>query len=135
MLELFRDYKTLLWCLTAASLVIFIGTILIVPLLVARIPADYFQRDRRDARRVKILHPVVWLALMLIKNALGIVFIATGVVLLFVPGQGIITILIGITLMNFPGKRALERWIIQRRPVHRAVNWLRRRFHQGPLEL
>lgn len=135
MLDFVRANEVILWWLAAASLVTFIGTIFVVPVLVARIPADYFHRERRDPRRVIVQHPLVWLAFMLAKNLLGIVFIAAGVVLIFLPGQGIITILVGITLMNFPGKRALERWIIMRRPVHRAVNWLRRRFHQPPLEL
>jgi len=64
---------------------------------------------------------------MAAKNILGLVLVAAGVVMLFLPGQGLLTIFLGIVLMNFPGKYRLERYIVSRGPVLRGVNWIRRR--------
>jgi hypothetical protein len=36
--------------------------------------------------------------------------------------------------VNFPGKYRLERWLVLRPGVLRALNWLRRRNHQPPFE-
>jgi len=38
------------------------------------------------------------------KNIIGVIFITSGIIMLFIPGQGIITIIIGIILADFPGK-------------------------------
>jgi hypothetical protein len=35
--------------------------------------------------------------------------------------------------MDFPGKFHVERWIVTRKPVFQAINWLRRRAGQAPL--
>jgi len=52
-----------------------------------------------------------------------------------VPGQGILTILIGLSLLDFPGKRNLELKLIRLRTVRKAINWIRARAQQPPLEL
>jgi len=72
---------------------------------------------------------------VVLKNVLGFVFIAAGIVMLFLPGQGILTILIGLTLVSFPRKRALEISLIRRPSVLRAVNWIRRRSGKEPIIL
>lgn len=71
------------------------------------------------------------------KNLLGVLLVATGVVLSLpgVPGQGILTILIGIMLLDIPGKRRVERRIIGNRRVLSSVNRLRARFGRAPLEV
>jgi hypothetical protein len=55
--------------------------------------------------------------------------------MLFLPGQGVITMLIGVMLLNFPGKFALERAIVRRRPVHRTINWMRAKANRRPLQI
>jgi hypothetical protein len=62
-----------------------------------------------------------------------IVFV--GVAMLLLPGQGILTILIGLMLIDFPGKRRLERRLVQQPSVWRAINWMRAKAHQPPLEM
>ncbi len=59
--------------------------------------------------------------------------ILLGIVLLVLPGQGVLTILLGIAVAEFPGKYRLERWVLSRRPVLRAVNGLRRGRRRAPL--
>ena len=50
------------------------------------------------------------------------------------PGQGLLTLLVGLLLMNFPGKYRLERWLVGRRGVLTALNWLRRRGGHPPFQ-
>jgi len=124
----------LLW-MGFASFLTFVGTLFAIPLLVIRIPEDYFTRSTRPLSRWRSHHPVIRISVLIIKNILGVTFILAGIAMLFLPGQGILTILIGITLTNFPGKMSLERWLIRHGPVHHAINWLRKRTHHPPLQI
>jgi hypothetical protein len=69
------------------------------------------------------------------RNVFGYVFIVVGTAMLVLPGPGILTIVVGIILLNFPGKYRLERWIVERRPVLRSINWLRQRAKKTPIVL
>lgn len=124
-----------LWWLSLISFAMFIGTLFLLPILVARIPEDYFVCKKRHTIRWKKYHPFVRLLIITGKNLLGIIFILSGIAMLFLPGQGIITILIGITLTNFPGKFKLERWIIKQPTVIRTVNWLRAKANRPALQI
>ncbi len=119
-----------------ASIITFVATLIVVPMLVVRIPSDYFShREHSKTSSHSDRHPVVQGILLIGKNVLGYVFIMAGIVMLFIPGQGILTIVIGLTLMNFPGKYRLGRWLVVRRPVLRSINWLRQRSKRNPLIL
>lgn len=71
------------------------------------------------------------------KNLLGLALVGLGLLLSLpgIPGQGILTILIGLILLDFPGKRSLERRLVTRPAVLRAINRLRARFNRPPMEL
>lgn len=135
MVEFIQTHETVLWWLASASIITFVATLIVVPLLVVRIPYDYFSHRERRRMQYSDHHPVVRGILLTGKNALGYVFIVVGIVMLVIPGQGILTIVIGIMLLNFPGKNRLERWLVGRRPVLRSINWLRRRSKRNPLVL
>lgn len=130
-----RAHPVLLTWLWALSLVTFFGTIMAIPLMVARMPRDYFLYDRADLREYRKQHPAFRLFSVVLKNILGILFIAAGFVMLFLPGQGILTMLIGLTLVSFPRKRSLEVNLIRRPSVLRAVNWIRYRSGKDPIIL
>lgn len=115
------------WWLGGASLFAFVGTLLAVPVLVARIPDDYFLKPPSQARGRGGFWGV--------KNVGGVVLVAMGIVMLVLPGQGILTILLGVMLLDFPGKRDLELWLLQRPSVLRSVTWIRRRAGREPLRL
>ena len=132
MLEWIHSHRVLLGLL---SVVTFLGSLAVIPLLIARIPADYFRDRKPPANRWSSRHPAIRLAVLVLKNAAGVVFLLAGIVMLAAPGQGALTMLIGIMLLNFPGKRALEQWIIRRRGVLQTVNWIRRQARHPPLEL
>lgn len=123
------DY--LLW----GSLISFVLSLIAIPWIIVRLPADYFAHDRRAQAKGRERHPLAGLLLATLKNLLGMALVATGVVLLVLPGQGILTILLGLGLMNFPGKYHLEQRLIRRPAVARSLNWLRRRYGKAPLSV
>ena len=134
MFDWINDNTTLFRWLTGFSVVAFVGTLLIIPVLVARIPEDYFLPDRKRQKPGHV-HPVMRLVLLIAKNALGVVLILVGIVMLVAPGQGLLTILMGLLLMDFPGKYRLERWLISRRPIYKSVNWLRGKSGRRPIRI
>jgi hypothetical protein len=129
-----RGHDAVLWWMGALSVVAFVGTLIALPILVARIPADYFRRDRRYASQHHAQSSVPRVLGVLLKNLLGVVLILAGMAMLVLPGQGILTILIGLMFMNFPGKHALERRLVQQPSVLRAINWMRAKAHQPALQ-
>ena len=131
--EFFLANETSLWLLGAVSLLTFVGTLIVVPWLVVRIPEDYFALGKRRLIPWSGRHPVIRWLLLIVKNIAGGILVVMGIAMLVLPGQGLLTVLIGMILMNFPGKYRFERWLVQRRPVLRSVNWLRRYYGRPPL--
>jgi hypothetical protein len=125
MLEWIRTHETLLWWLGASSVVTFVGTLVLVPWMVVRIPADYFAHRTRHKASWADQHPVIRWVLLIAKNLLGYVFILAGLAMLLLPGQGLLTLAVGIMLLDFPGKFEVERTFVSRGPVRRTINWLR----------
>jgi hypothetical protein len=121
----------LVWTLSVVSVLMFVGTLVAIPIMIVRMPVDYFVR--RPIRDWPSRHAAVHIALVILKNIVGLILLLVGVAMLVLPGQGLLTILIGITLVDFPGKRRLERWVIAHRPIHQAANWIRHRYGRPPL--
>ncbi|MCC6139976.1 MAG: hypothetical protein IT389_05085 [Nitrospira sp.] len=123
----------LIW-LTVGSLIGFIGTLIAIPFIMVRLPADYF--DIRTARHwMQDSNPALRWVGLIVKNAVGAVFLLAGFAMLFLPGQGILTMLIGISLLDFPGKRALEAKIVGQPTVLQALNAMRAKFDKPPLTI
>ncbi|MCE9579591.1 MAG: hypothetical protein K8W52_41105 [Deltaproteobacteria bacterium] len=124
------DHPWLAGLITIGSIAL---SLLITMIVIVRLPADYFANER--APRSPIGNPVLRLAVRVGKNLLGVVVIALGVVMSFpgVPGQGVLTILLGIMLCDLPGKRRMERWIIGRASVRKAVDKIRAKRGRPPL--
>jgi hypothetical protein len=125
-----------IWWGLGISAVLFAGSIALVTAVVIGWSADHFKHAGVVpfwAHR----HPVVRGAGRVGKNLAGVVLVALGIVLALpgVPGQGLLTILIGLTLIDFPGKRGLERRLIGRPHILRAINRVRARFQRPALEL
>ena len=128
--------QTLAWWLSAVSVLsvlLFIGTLVAIPIVIARIPADYFVRRSVPAWWGQ--HPVLHGLLVGVKNMLGGVLLIAGIAMLVLPGQGLVTILAAIFLLDFPRKRKLELWLMRRRLIRRAVDWIRSRRHKPPLQI
>jgi hypothetical protein len=114
----------------------FFGSIAFVTWVLVQMPTTYFQKGHQHifwAER----HPVLRWTGHIAKNLAGVLLVAIGIILSLpgVPGQGVLTILIGIMLLDFPGKRWLERKLVSRPVVFRAVNRLRHRWGKPPFEL
>lgn len=135
MFEWLQNYEPLFWWLFTFSILSFIGTLIAVPMLLVRIPYDYFAYEKRRALSEDKRHFLITAALVVLKNAIGAVLLLMGILMLVTPGQGILTILIGLMLLNYPGKYQLERWIVSRRAVYRSINWFRARAGRRRLQL
>ena len=78
MLEWFYNNETLSWWLLVISLISCVATLIAVPIILARIPHDYFLFQNR--------HQIPWrnrnrfwrLPLLLTKNLSGMIFIVLG---------------------------------------------------------
>jgi hypothetical protein len=129
----FKAHETLLWCLFAASVALFLLTPIVVAWFVIRMPPDYFAANRPRTSTWWQRHQVLGPAILVIKNVLGAVLLMAGLVMLVVPGQGALTIAVGLMMLDFPGKGRLEYWLATRRPIWRTMNWLRRKAGREPL--
>lgn len=126
-LEQLSVHKGFVIGVSAASALMFVGSLLAVPWLIARAPRDFFVREQDPARTRS-------LALTVVKNALGAVLAGVGLLMLVLPGQGILTLVVGVALMDLPGKRALLRRLARRRSALRALNYVRRKTEREPFD-
>jgi hypothetical protein len=120
-------------CAAALSAAFFVVSALAAPIVIARLPADYFVRKRRppESEGRTLAHRLR----MVLQNALGALLLLAGIAMLVLPGQGILTILAALSLLTFPGKRELQRNLLRRGAVSRVVRAIRRRAGQPPLQL
>lgn len=124
----------------ALGALVFVGSTLLTSALVVafvvRIPAGYFLARGGTAPRA-FESRVAKAAYLISKNLLGLALLALGVVMALpgIPGQGLLTMLVGLMLLDVPGKRRVELAVVRRPPVRRALDAIRARFDQPPLEL
>jgi hypothetical protein len=124
------------WWGLVVSALLFVGSIVLVTVIVVSWSPDHFKRSGHDGLW-EHRHPVVRAAGMILKNVAGALLFLLGAVMALpgVPGQGLLTMLIGLTLLDFPGKRGLERRLLGRPMILKTINRLRSRFHKPALEL
>ena len=127
------EHQHLIQQIGNVSLIVLVITVVALPVVVMKLPVDYFVREKREPARRTRKRPFVWAVISLGKNLLGLLVILVGTVMLVLPGQGIVTILIGLAITNFPGKYALERRIASQPAVGAALNKLRKLTGRRPL--
>ncbi len=123
------------WWALALSSVMFVGGLVLMPILIIRMSPDYFLHPEPPAESWRSRHPALRISTLVVKNVVGVLLLLAGLAMLVLPGQGIITILVAISLLNFPGKRSLELRILRRGPVLQVINWIRGRARRPPLVL
>lgn len=123
------DLLTLLGLL---SVVTFVGSLVAVPWLIGRMRADYFLTHWQVVQARHRRHPALALTVFLARNTLGLLLVAAGLAMLFLPGQGLLTVLIGVCVMDFPGKRGLLQRLVRGPKVQGALNWIRRKRGKEP---
>jgi hypothetical protein len=135
-LEWIHIHEIAFWWVGILSIATFVGTLIVIPILVVRIPADYFKRKgQKQESCYKNRYAAICFIGLVFKNLFGALFVLAGVAMLFLPGQGLITILIGIMMLNFPGKFALQLRIVQQPNVLRAINWMRTKADRPALKV
>jgi hypothetical protein len=133
MLEWIGLPATAVWWAVIASAAMFGLTLLVIPWFVIRIPVDYFADSERTAADSPFRSLWTRWLFLIAKNLLGLGFLFFGLLMLVLPGQGILTILIALMLLDFPGKFRLQRWVVSRKGVLDAINWVRKRYQKEPL--
>ena len=126
--------RDLLEWLGGGSLALLLLTLVVMPVVIIKLPEDYFIRDRRESMR-ESTHSLLWAGVVLIKNIIGVVLVLSGLAMLVLPGQGLLTILFGVALTNFPGKYRLERRIATSPGVRGALDKIRLAAGRPPFRL
>jgi archaellum biogenesis protein FlaJ (TadC family) len=119
-------HKSALMWVSIASVAMFVGSLLLMPLLIARAPEDYFTREKDPNRES------THIALKVLLNLLGVVLMLAGLAMLVLPGQGLLMMLLSLTLLDIPGKHKLVQRIAKKPPVWRALSYFRERAHKPP---
>jgi hypothetical protein len=109
--------------LVALGIVMAIGMIVAVPLLVVRLPANYFVRGHRRGNP----------AMAVLRNVLGGILVLLGIAMLVLPGQGVLTILLGVSLVDLPIKDRALKWILERKKIRGAIQGMRAKYGRAPL--
>lgn len=130
-----KDRETLFAWIGGLSLLTLVISAIAVPIVIRRMPYDYFLETSEATEEIREQHPVLRMTFLILKNLIGGILLVGGILMLLTPGQGILTMMIGLMLMNFPGKRRFEIWLVSRRPINRAIQWMRKRAGKRPLEL
>ena len=130
--DMWSRYEREVWILGVGSAVMLVISAMLIPVLIARLPADFYV-ENNHRRRVFQDRPLMRILFLAVKNVLGSVLLVAGVAMLVLPGQGILTVLAALALLDFPGKRALELRILHQPSVLKSINWLRRRSGREPL--
>ncbi len=132
-LRLIDGYEGLIVGLGALSALTFIASILLIPWLIIQLPTDYFTDPSRHVSRMHQQHPLRYFAIRVLKNLLASALILAGIAMLVLPGQGLLSILIGLSISDFPGKYRVERWLVARPGIFKAINWIRKRYKKPPI--
>ena len=130
-----RERDELVAWIGGLSLLTVVVSFIAVPMVIRRMPHDYFLESSEAAETIRQQHPVLRISFLILKNLLGALLVLGGLIMFLTPGQGILTLLIGLLLLNFPGKRRLEIRLIRIKPLKRAVDWIRRKAGSRPIVL
>ena len=129
-----QEHSAWLGSLAAVSVVTFVLSLLLVPWIMTRLPADYFVRADRRALQGLLGRPVLRRILLGVKNLLGGLLFLGGLAMLVLPGQGLLTLFAAFLLLDFPGKFHLESRLMRTPRVLHVMNRLRIRAGVPPFE-
>ncbi len=134
MANLLSEHTHLLTWVTLFSLIIFFVGLAITPFIVAAIPDDYFEQNKRPKLYYKPFS-IAWIIKKLFKNILGILLLLSGIAMLVLPGQGLLTLIIGLFLIDYPGKYRLEKKLLSYPLILNSINWLRKKRKKNLFKL
>ena len=128
------DWTTTLKAMFWLSVIVSVLGVVSLPLLLVRLPVDYFTRPRRrigDPQPGRVVRIVIWV----LRNVLAALLFVAGLIMLVTPGQGLLMLLASLWIAALPGKHRVERRLVGLPGVGNAVNRIRARFGVPPLEL
>lgn len=117
--------------LAGVSLAMFVISLLLLPLVVARLPRECFLKLQDPSLPKRRMSPGR-IMLLVLRNVLGMFLLIAGIVMLFLPGQGLLTMLLGILLLSFPGKAKLVLRLTASPASRRGLDWLREKSGTPP---
>ena len=123
--------QPLLGWLTVLSLLTFILSLLIIPLVVGRLQQDCFLKLTQNEPSSQPLS-FSFVILAILRNCAGLLLLFAGIIMLFLPGQGLLTILLGTFLISFPGRKKLIKSLVYQPKIQRAMDWIRKKRGQPP---
>jgi hypothetical protein len=131
--NLLADYGYLFTWLAIISSICFFASLLFIPLIICRLPDDYFLHLHKHST-MENTHPLVYIFLRLLRYLLGAILLAAGLLMVFLPGQGLLTMMLGLSLLDFPGKQKAVDTLFNLKSIQKALNWIRtkgrkNRFH------
>lgn len=129
--NLFVDFitnKKIIIILTSFSIISLLLSIFLVPYIFIRIPENYFIYKKRFPKK-----GVIFYITRIFKNILGLLFVVSGIIMLFTPGQGLLFLFIGFIMLNFPGKYRLEKKLIKNKKIYNVINKIRKKHNKPPL--
>ena len=127
-------HHDLIKILGIVSIVMFIGSLILLPVLISFLPQDYFAKETPLESKWSGKYRLFRLPLRILKNLLGVVFVLAGIAMLVLPGQGLLTVLLGLITMDLPGKRKLILWLVRKPKVFNAINWIRRKSNHPEMD-
>lgn len=134
-LQFMETHDELIIWVSTISFITFLGTLISLPLIIVRLPSDYFIADKNLARRFCQDKPVLRIIMIVLKNVFGIIFLILGFFMLFIPGQGVITMLIGYSMLDFVNMRGPVYKIVRRPAVYNFINKVRERANKESIQL
>ena len=123
------NQEIVVWVATI-SFIAFIASLLMMPWLLVRLPADYFLVN--DSASLVTRRSIKQLLVFALKNIVGVLLLVLGILMLFLPGPGLLAILIGLVLTNLPGKKRLIAKLLQIPTILVPINRLRESKGRAP---
>lgn len=114
--------------IASISLALGLVSLILLPILIIFMPHDYFLGAHRRRRR-GLSSRWFWV----LRNSFAFILMTVGILMLVLPGQGLLTILAAVALSDVPGKYRIERWLILRPGILKAINWVRQRYKKKPV--
>jgi hypothetical protein len=119
-----NQYGSILTWLGIISTITFFLSLLIIPWIICKLDKNFFLHIHKHTKK-EDEHPAIFILLKLLRYFVGSFLLFTGILMLFLPGQGILTMLLGICLLDFPGKRKIIDGTLQLPPIQKSLNWIR----------
>jgi hypothetical protein len=117
-----------------ASVLMFVVSLIVLPIVVIYLPHDYFTSRTPRFAYLQNTHPVIRWLVLVVKNLIGGLLVAAGLIMLVTPGQGLLALLVGVMLLDVPGKRTVERRVLHRPALLRMINSIRDKAGRPPLD-